>query len=82
MFEGLAEQRVAGLQHLATIRFLEVVSDHRTPACCAKETPAINDFASSDDTSITPSPSMQSEFSPGIWSQKWLYVFKRTAFKM
>lgn len=56
MFEGLAEQRVAGLQHLATIRFLEVVSDHRTPVCCAKGTPAINDFASSDDTSITPSP--------------------------
>lgn len=36
MFEGLAEQCVAGLQHLAMICFLEVGSDHRTPACCAK----------------------------------------------
>lgn len=63
MFEGLAELCVAGLQQLGSVCFLEVGLDRRTPACCAQGTPVINDFASSDDTGITPNPPAQFGFS-------------------
>lgn len=64
--EGLVELCVAGLQCLGSVCFLEVGLDCRTPACCAKGTPVINDFASSDDTSITLNPPVQFGFSAGV----------------
>lgn len=76
--ERLVELCVADLQYLGSICFLGAGFDHRTPACCAKGTLVINDFVSSDDTSITPNPPVQFGFSTGIWSHKsicWLRMF-------
>lgn len=64
--ERLVELCVADLQYLGSICFLGAGFDHRTPACCAKGTLVINDFVSSDDTSITPNPPVQFGFSTGI----------------
>lgn len=57
--------------------------DHRTPACCAKGTLVINDFASSDDTSITPSPPVQFGFSRHLVTKEHMlvvHIFKITTF--